>query len=169
MTEATRELGNEEHWTEIISPKTQLLDLRLNDVWRYRDLLFLFVKRDFTATYKQTILGPVWHIIQPLLTTLMFLIVFGRIANIPTDGVEPILFYMSSVTIWNYFAQCLNGTSNTFVTNAGIFGKFYFPRLVTPLSVIFSNLIKFGIQFLLFLIMIIYYAVVKNQLYYRCN
>lgn len=139
----------EENWDLIIQPKAHFLDLKLKEVWRYRDLLLLFVRRDFTAQYKQTILGPLWHFIQPIFTTLMFLVVFGKIAKIPTDGIPPILFYMSGITIWNYFAACLNSTSGTFRSNAGIFGKVYFPRLVTPLSTVMSNLIKFGIQFLL--------------------
>ena len=142
----------------IIQPKAHLFDLNLKEVWRYRDLLLLFVKRDFIAQYKQTILGPLWHLIQPIFTTIMFLLVFGKIANIPTDGVHPILFYMSGITIWNYFSSCLNSTSATFVANAGIFGKVYFPRLVIPLSTVLSNMIKFGIQFLLLLAMMIFYS-----------
>ncbi len=145
MTEET------EHWDYQIQPKGGLLDLHLKEVWAYRDLLWLFVKRDFSAQYKQTILGPLWHVIQPLFTTLIFLLIFGKIANIPTDGIEPkILFYMSGITIWNYFSSCLSATSNTFVANAGIFGKVYFPRLVLPLSTVASNIIKFAIQFGLF-------------------
>lgn len=142
----------------IIQPKAHLFDLNLKEVWRYRDLLLLFVKRDFIAQYKQTILGPLWHLIQPIFTTVMFLLVFGKIANIPTDGVQPALFYMSGITIWNYFASCLNSTSGTFVANAGIFGKVYFPRLVIPLSNVLSNMVKFGIQFLLLLAMMIFYS-----------
>jgi lipopolysaccharide transport system permease protein len=148
----------QEDWDMIIQPKAHLLDLNLKEVWRYRDLLLLFVKRDFIAQYKQTILGPLWHLIQPIFTTVMFLLVFGKIANIPTDSVNPVLFYMSGITIWNYFASCLNSTSNTFVANAGIFGKVYFPRLVIPLSNVLSNIVKFGIQFLLLLTMIIFYS-----------
>ncbi len=147
-----------EHWDMIIEPKAHLLDLNLKEVWKYRDLLLLFVKRDFIAQYKQTILGPLWHVIQPLFTTIMFLLVFGKIANIPTDGIPPVLFYMSGITIWNYFSSCLSSTSNTFVANAGIFGKVYFPRLVIPLSSVLSNIVKFGIQFLLLVIMMIFYA-----------
>jgi lipopolysaccharide transport system permease protein len=137
----------EESWDLEIKPQASLFDLNLKDVWRYRDLMMLFVRRDFVAQYKQTILGPLWHIIQPVFTTIMFLLVFGKIANIPTDGIEPVLFYMSGITIWNYFASCLNATSNTFIANAGIFGKVYFPRLVLPLSIVISNIVKFGIQF----------------------
>src|SRR5664279_1178295 len=149
----------EEHWDQVIQPKAKLLDLNLKEVWRYRDLLLLFVKRDFTAQYKQTILGPLWHFIQPIFTTLIFLLVFGKIANIPTDGIHPVLFYMSGITIWNYFSGCLTTTSNTFVANAAIFGKVYFPRLIIPLSVVISNIVKFGIQLLLLVAVIVYYAI----------
>ena len=142
----------------VIQPKAHLFDLNLKEVWKYRDLLLLFVKRDFIAQYKQTILGPLWHLIQPIFTTFMFLLVFGKIANIPTDGINPILFYMAGITIWNYFSSCLNSTSGTFVANAGIFGKVYFPRLVIPLSTVLSNMVKFGIQFLLLLAMMIFYS-----------
>ena len=152
----------ENYWDLLIQPKAHLFDLKLRDVWKYRDLLWLFVRRDFTAQYKQTILGPLWHIIQPIFTTFMFLIVFGKIANIPTDGVPPILFYMSGITIWNYFSACLNSTSNTFVANAGIFGKVYFPRLVIPLSTVASNIIKFGIQFVLLIAVIIFFVLAKG-------
>lgn len=149
----------DEHWDLIIQPKAHLLDLRLKEVWKYRDLLLLFVKRDFVAQYKQTILGPLWHFIQPIFTTVMFLLVFGRIAGIPTDGIPPILFYLSGITMWNYFSACITTTSNTFVANAGIFGKVYFPRLVIPLSVVMSNLVKFGIQLLLLIAGVIFYAI----------
>ncbi len=148
----------ENTWTETLRPQTRLFDLRLKDVWRYRDLLVLFVKRDFIAQYKQTILGPLWHFIQPIFTTIIFLMLFGNIARIPTDGIEPVLFYMSGITIWNYFASCLGQTSNTFVANASIFGKVYFPRLIIPLSVVISNIVKLGIQFLLLLAVMGYYA-----------
>lgn len=148
-----------ERWDLVIEPKAHLFDLNLKEVWKYRDLLLLFVKRDFVAQYKQTILGPLWHFIQPIFTTLMFLVVFGKIANIPTDGVPSVLFYMSGITIWNYFSSCLTSTSNTFVANAGIFGKVYFPRLVIPLSTVMSNLVKFGIQFLLLMAVFVFYAI----------
>lgn len=155
----------QEHWDLVIKPQAGWLDLQLADVWRYRDLLWLFVKRDFVAAYKQTILGPIWHFIQPLFTTIVFLVVFSRIAQIPTDGIEPAVFYMSGITIWNYFTNCLTGTSNTFVANAGIFGKVYFPRLVIPLSVVASNIVKFGIQFLLLLVVMTYYGIQKGHFY----
>ncbi len=156
-------------WTEIIRPEIGIFNIKIQEIWRYRDLLVLFVRRDFVATYKQTILGPIWHIIQPILTTIMFLIVFGKIANIPTDGIHPILFYMSSITIWNYFAACFSGTSNTFVANAGIFGKVYFPRLIIPLSVVASNMVKFGIQFLLLLVVMTVLAFKGNSFYFGIN
>lgn len=139
-------------WDLVIEPPKGWFDLHLRDLWRYRDLMGLFVRRDFVASYKQTILGPLWHIIQPLLTTLMFTVVFGRIAGLPTDGVPQFVFYMAGTTIWGYFANCLTRTSNTFIANAGIFGKVYFPRMVVPLSVVASQLIGFAIQLGFFLI-----------------
>lgn len=138
-------------WSLIIKPHTRWWDLHLDDVWRYRDLLWLFVHRDFVAGYKQTILGPLWFFIQPLLTTTMFTVIFSGIAKIPTDGLPPMLFYLAGTTPWNYFASCLTSTSNTFVGNASLFGKVYFPRLIVPLSIVISNLIQFMVQFLLFL------------------
>ena len=149
-------------WDLEIKPQAHLLDINLKDVWRYRDLLWMFVKRDFVAQYKQTILGPLWHFIQPLFTTVVYLVVFTNIAKISTDGVPPVLFYMSGITIWNYFSSCLNATSNTFVANAGIFGKVYFPRLVIPLSTVMSNIVKFGIQFLLLLAAMLYYKITSS-------
>jgi lipopolysaccharide transport system permease protein len=140
-----------EDWTLVIRPKTGWLDLHLADLWRYRDLVMLFVRRDFVSTYKQTILGPLWFIIQPLLTTLTFTLIFGNIAQLSTDGLPKILFYMSGITAWNYFSDCLMKTSETFNANSGLFGKVYFPRLAVPLSIVISNLIKFGIQLGLFL------------------
>lgn len=148
-----------EHWDLEIKPKASLFDLNIKDVWHYRDLMLLFVKRDFAAQYKQTILGPLWHIVQPVLTTIMFLLVFGKIANIPTDGIQPVLFYMSGITIWNYFSSCITATSNTFVSNANIFGKVYFPRLIIPLSIVLSNMARLGIQFALLLVVMIYFAI----------
>lgn len=151
-------IDTEEHWDLIIQPKGSFLNLNLKEVWRYRDLLVLFVRRDFVASFKQTILGPLWHVIQPVLTTIMFLFVFGKIAKIPTDGVPAVLFYMSGISMWNYFSACLLGTSGTFTANAGMFGKVYFPRLVIPLSVVASNMVKLGIQFALLIAVFIYYA-----------
>jgi lipopolysaccharide transport system permease protein len=151
-----------ETWTEVISPKRSLLDINLKEIWRYRDLIMLFVRRDFVSQYKQTILGPIWLFIQPLFTTLTFFFVFNQIAKIPTDNIDPILFYLSGITLWNYFSDCFNKTSNTFVANAGIFGKVYFPRLATPISIVFSNLIKLGIQVLLFLAIMGYQIIFKG-------
>jgi lipopolysaccharide transport system permease protein len=157
--EPTREtqILEDQEWDLEIKPRDTLFNLHLKDVWAYRDLMWLFVRRDFVAQYKQTILGPVWHFIQPILTTAMFLMVFGKIAKIPTDGIAPAAFYMSGITLWGYFSGALTNTSNTFVGNAGIFGKVYFPRLVLPLSVVISNIVKLGIQFLLLAIVIAYY------------
>jgi lipopolysaccharide transport system permease protein len=157
------QVNEQQHWDEVIAPTSSLFDLKLKEVWKYRDLLLLFVKRDFTAQYKQTILGPIWHFVQPLFTTIIFVFIFSNIAGIDTDGIPSILFYMSNITIWNYFASCLNGTSNTFVSNAGIFGKVYFPRLVLPLSIVLSNLIKFGIQFFLLFIAMVWFAIKQGS------
>lgn len=144
-------------WDIEIGPRTGLWDLKLGDVWKYRYLLFLFVKRDFIAQYKQTILGPFWHILQPAITSIIFMFVFGKVAGIPTDGIPPMLFYLSGLTLWNYFSACFTNTSNTFLANAGIFGKVYFPRLIIPLSVVVSNIIRFGVQMAFFLVVLLYY------------
>lgn len=144
-------------WTLVIRSKTRWFDLHLADLWRYRDLVVLFVRRDFVSTYKQTILGPLWFIIQPLLTTLTFTLIFGSIAQLSTDGLPKILFYLSGVTAWNYFSDCLLTTSDTFNANSSLFGKVYFPRLAVPLSIVISNLIKFGIQLGLFLGFFLYF------------
>jgi len=151
IEEITVANSNNEEWTEVISPQSHLLDLKLLEVWRYRDLLVMLVKRDFVATYKQTILGPLWFFIQPLLTTITYMVIFGNIAKISTDGLPMTLFYMAGITLWNYFSECLNKTATVFKDNANIFGKVYFPRLIMPLSIVISNLVRFGIQFLLFL------------------
>lgn len=153
----TLELTPAEGWTAIIRPKSGLLELNLLEVLRYRDLIWLFVKRDFVAKYKQTILGPMWFIIQPLLTTVMFTVVFGKIAGIPTQGLPHILFYMSGIVCWNYFSVCLTSTSATFTNNAALFGKVYFPRLVVPISTVTSAVITFLIQFALLLGFIVFY------------
>lgn len=146
-------------WTEEISANHSLLDFKLGEVWKYRDLLILMVRRNFVANYKQTILGPLWFFINPIFTSLMFNIVFGNIAGISTEGIPGILFYLSGLTLWNYFQDCLMGTSSVFRDNASIFGKVYFPRLVMPLSIIIGNLLRFGLQFALFLIFLIYYLI----------
>ncbi|MBN2117156.1 MAG: ABC transporter permease [Anaerolineales bacterium] len=141
-----------------IEPQRGLLDLRFGELWRYRDLVMLFVRRDFVAVYKQTILGPLWYLIQPLLTTVIFTFIFGQIARLPTDGLPQFLFYMSGTVVWSYFAECLNKTSNTFVQNANLFGKVYFPRMAVPVSILISNLITFSIQFALFVAFILYFV-----------
>jgi lipopolysaccharide transport system permease protein len=144
-------------WDLVIEPQSSLFDLHLKDVWRYRDLLWLLVKRDFVSFYKQTILGPLWFFIQPLFTTIIFTFIFGNLAGLSTDGLPQPLFYMAGITAWNYFADCLTKTSTVFRDNAQIFGKVYFPRLIMPLSIVVSNLVRFGVQFLLFVLMMLYY------------
>lgn len=148
----------EENWTTIIKPRNKLFEVNLKEIWDYRDLLSLFVKRTIKTQYKQTILGPLWWLIQPALTVIMYMVVFGGIAGIPTDGIPQPLFYLAGVCMWQYFSSCLNSTSNTFVANAGIFGKVYFPRLIMPLATVTSNLVRFGIQFGLFAVVYVYYA-----------
>lgn len=149
----------ESEWTLEIKPVSGWFNFHIKDVWRYRDLLFMFVRRDFVAVYKQTILGPFWFFVQPILTTITFTIVFGKIAKIPTDGIPPLLFYMSGIVCWGYFSDCLTRTSSTFIANANIFGKVYFPRLVSPMSNIISLLMKFGIQMFLLICFIIYFKI----------
>lgn len=158
-----------EHWDLVISPKTKLFDIKFGELWRYRDLLWMFVRRDYKALYKQTVLGPFWYILQPVFTTVMFLVLFSRIARIPTDGIDATLFYMSGICIWNYFDSCLTSTSNTFVQNANIFGKVYFPRLILPLSTVFSNMIKFCIQFTLLLVVYAYIGFRSDNFYFGWN
>ena len=155
-------MSNNQTWTNIIKPKRTFFSIDLKELYSYKDLLVIFVKRDFISVYKQTILGPIWFIIQPLLTTLMFTVVFTKIAGISTDGIPHILFYLSGLTFWNYFAESLNKTSNTFLENQEIFGKVYFPRLISPLSIVVSNLLKFGIQFALFFGFFLYYYFVAK-------
>ncbi|HQG76627.1 MAG TPA: ABC transporter permease [Bacteroidales bacterium] len=150
-----------ESWTTIIKPKNQLLQVDLGEIWQYRDLYTLFVKRDIITQYKQTILGPSWFFIQPALTTVMYMVVFGGIAGISTDGLPQPLFYLAGIVCWQYFADCLNKTSATFTANQAIFGKVYFPRLIMPLSTVTSNLVRMGIQFLLFIAVYIYFILMK--------
>jgi lipopolysaccharide transport system permease protein len=145
-------------WDLIIEPQTSLFEINLKDVWRYRDLLWMFVKRDFVSFYKQTILGPLWFFIQPLFTTIIYTFIFGGLANLSTDGLPQPLFYMAGITAWNYFADCITKTSTVFKDNANIFGKVYFPRLIMPLSIVASNLVRFGVQILLLFMMMGYYA-----------
>ena len=144
-------------WLFEITPKNKFFSLNLKEVWQYRDLLMLFVKRDVVTVYKQTVLGPLWYLIQPLFTSITFTIIFNNLAGISTGTVPPFLFNLAGITVWNYFTACLTGTSNTFGANAGIFGKVYFPRLIVPISIVISNLIKFGIQFLIFIAFYIFY------------
>lgn len=146
-----------EDWDLVIDGKSSLFDLKFSDVWRYRDLLILLVKRDFISFYKQTVLGPLWFFIQPLFTTIVFTFIFGNLAGISTDGLPQPLFYLAGITAWNYFADCLTKTSTVFKDNANLFGKVYFPRLIMPLSIVVSNLVKFGVQFVLFLAMLLYF------------
>jgi lipopolysaccharide transport system permease protein len=157
--------NSQEDWDLVIKPKNKWYQVSLNDIWKYRDLLMLLVRRDFVSVYKQTILGPIWFFIQPIITTLTFTIIFGNLAKISTDNIPPLLFYLSGITLWTYFSDCLNKTSNTFVSNSGVFGKVYFPRLVVPLSVLISNLIKLGIQVLLFFILWIYYLCTTSEIH----
>jgi lipopolysaccharide transport system permease protein len=152
-------MQEQEHWDLVIKPHSKWYDLRLKEILRYKDLLFLFVRRDFVSIYKQTILGPLWFFIQPIITAITFTVIFGNLAKISTDGLPQILFYMCGITLWNYFSDTLTKTSDTFSANANIFGKVYFPRMIMPLSVVVSNLIKLGIQFLLFLGIWIYYLI----------
>ncbi|HEY8931458.1 MAG TPA: ABC transporter permease [Mucilaginibacter sp.] len=147
-----------DYWDLEIVPESNMLDLKLQDIWRYRDLLILLVRRDFVSFYKQTILGPLWFFIQPLFTTIIYTFIFGNLAAISTDGLPQPLFYLAGITAWNYFADCLTKTSSVFTANAGLFGKVYFPRLIVPLSIVVSNLIRFGVQMCLFLLMMAYYA-----------
>ncbi|MBS2099086.1 ABC transporter permease [Carboxylicivirga linearis] len=147
-------------YANVIKPKDKVFDLRLKEIWSYRDLLVLFVRRDFVSVYKQTILGPAWFFIQPLFTTFIYTFIFGNIADLPADGIPHSLFYLAGITAWNYFATSLTTISDTFVSNSSLFGKVYFPRAVTPLSIVFSNLIQFGLQLLLFLLIYVYYVII---------
>jgi lipopolysaccharide transport system permease protein len=145
------------HWDLVIKERTSLFDIKFKDLWAYRDLLLMFVKRDFVSFYKQTIFGPLWFFIQPIFTTLVFTFIFGNLAGISTDGLPQQLFYLAGITSWNYFSDCLTKTSTVFKDNASIFGKVYFPRLIMPLSIVVSNLVRFGVQILLFLLMMLYF------------
>lgn len=150
---------NTKAWDLIIEPQQGLLDVNFKEIWDYRDLLFLFVKRDVVTVYKQTVLGPIWFFVQPIMTMLVYIVVFGNIAGIPTDGIPKPLFYLSGIIIWNYFSECFLKTSDTFTVNQDMFGKVYFPRLIMPLSKVVSGLIKFFIQFILFLVLYLYFLV----------
>lgn len=146
-------------YTTVIKPKNRLFEVDFKEIWQYRDLFTMFVKRDIITQYKQTILGPAWYFIQPALTTIMYMVVFGGIAKISTDGLPQPLFYLAGIVCWQYFADCLNKTASTFTTNQHIFGKVYFPRMIVPLSTVTSNLVRMGIQFLLFIVVYIYYVI----------
>ena len=154
---------NDDKWDLIIEPKNKLFDLQLKNVWNYRDLLWLLVKRDFVAFYKQTILGPIWFFIQPLFTMFIYVFIFGNLAGISTDGIPQPLFYLLGITSWTYFSECLTKTASVFRDNVGIFGKVYFPRLIMPLSIIVSNLVRFGIQMLMFILVMVYYYILNNN------
>ena len=148
-----------ENWSLIITPKRKLFDLQIREIIRYRDLIFLFVKRDFVTQYKQTILGPLWFVINPVISTIIYTFVFGRLANIGTDGIPHILFYFSGTMLWTFFASCFSDSSNVFITNANIFGKVYFPRLVVPINYVFSNTLKILVQFIMLAAFMVYYFV----------
>jgi len=154
-----------DEWDLVIEPQRSWWDLQLDELWRYRDLIWLFVWRDFVAYYKQTILGPLWYLIQPILTTVVFSVIFGNIAKLSTDGLPPFLFYLAGNTVWGYFSTCLTSTSNTFSTNAAIFGKVYFPRLSIPISIILSNLISFGIRLGVFLCFLVYFMLIGTKIH----
>lgn len=149
----------EKEWLFEITPKNKFFTLNLKEVWQYRDLLMLFVKRDVVTVYKQTVLGPLWYLIQPLFTSVTFTIIFNTVAGIETGTIPPFLFNLAGIMVWNYFTACLSGTSDTFKANASIFGKVYFPRIITPLSVVISNLIKFGIQFFIFVAFYLFFSI----------
>lgn len=155
----------EQNWTRVIKPRTNLLDIDLKNVWRYRDLIYMYVKRDIVVQYKQTILGPIWYFVQPIMTTIMFMFVFGGIAQISTDGMPQPLFYMAGLLLWNYFSSCFTASSDIFGSNAAVFGKVYFPRLVVPISAIISNLLKMLIQLMLFIFIYIYFAIKGAPVY----
>jgi homopolymeric O-antigen transport system permease protein len=153
----------DDNWLYTISAKQKLISLNFREIWRYRDLLLLFVKRDVVTLYKQTILGPLWYLIQPLFTSIIFTLIFNKLANIPTgEGVPPFLFNLAGITAWNYFKECFTGTSDTFKKNQNIFGKVYFPRVIMPLSIVVSNLLKFGIQLLVFIGFYLFFVFAKG-------
>lgn len=158
-------MNQTEDWDLVVKPLNKWYDLRLKEILRYKDLLLLFVRRDFVSVYKQTILGPIWFFIQPIITSITFTVIFGNLARISTDGIPPILFYMSGITLWNYFSDTLTKTSDTFTANANIFGKVYFPRMIVPLSLVLSNLIKFSVQLLLFLSVWVYFLITKDDIH----
>ncbi len=161
--------NKEDEWLYTISAKRKLIDFNFKEIWRYRDLLFLFVKRDIVTLYKQTILGPLWYLIQPLFTSVIFTLIFNNLGQIQTGNVPPFLFNLAGITAWNYFRDCLNNTSSTFTKNQNIFGKVYFPRVILPMSITISNLLKFGIQLLIFIGFFIYYYATGYKLSINSN
>ena len=161
--------NKEDEWLYTISAKRKLIDFNFKEIWRYRDLLFLFVKRDIVTLYKQTILGPLWYLIQPLFTSVIFTLIFNNLGQIKTGSVPPFLFNLAGITAWNYFRDCLNNTSSTFTKNQNIFGKVYFPRVILPMSITISNLLKFGIQLLIFIGFFIYYYATGYKLSINSN
>ena len=155
----------DEEWLFEITPKNKFFSLNLKEVWQYRDLLRLFVKRDVVTVYKQTVLGPLWYLIQPLLTSVIFTVIFNTVSGIDTGIIPPFLFNLAGITVWNYFTSCLNDTSDTFKKNATIFGKVYFPRIIIPISIVISNLLKFAIQFLIFIVFYLFYYINGAPIY----
>ncbi len=156
-------MAEEKQPSYFINSKQSVFSLNLKEVWAYRDLLLMLVKRDFVTFYKQTILGPLWFIIQPLLTTGIYIILFGNIAKLSTDGIPQVLFYLSGITVWNYFSESLTKTSSVFTSNAGMFGKVYFPRLIMPLAIVTSSLMKFAVQFIIFILVLLYFVIFTNE------
>ncbi|MBU0941562.1 MAG: ABC transporter permease [Bacteroidetes bacterium] len=154
----------EQNWTEEIKSQESLFSINFTELWHYRDLLLMLLKRDFITFYKQTILGPIWFFVQPIMTSLIYVVLFGQVAKLSTDGLPQLAFYLAGITIWNYFADSLTKTSAVFTTNASIFGKVYFPRLIMPLSIVFSGLLKFAIQFGLFIAVVLYYTFIESSI-----
>ena len=159
----------QQKWDHVIESRSRLFDLRLKELWDYRDLLLLLVKRDYIAFYKQTILGPIWFFLQPLMTMVMYVLIFNKLAGLKTDGIPPPLFYMVGIISWNYFAECLNKTSTVFKDNAAVFGKVYFPRLILPFSIVMSNLVRFGVQLLLLVIIMVIYILFRDDFQFQFN
>jgi lipopolysaccharide transport system permease protein len=156
----------QQRWDLVIENRSGLFDLRLKEIWEYRDLLFLLVKRDFIAFYKQTILGPIWFFLQPLMTMIMYVLIFKKLAGLGTDGIPAPLFYMVGIVSWNYFAECLNKTSTVFKDNANVFGKVYFPRLILPFSIVVSNLVRFGVQMILLVVIMLFYIFFRDDFHF---
>lgn len=167
MFKRTVQTTETEHWSEIITPKDHWFRLNLKEIWDYRDLIFIFVKRDIVSIYKQTILGPIWFLLGPLFTVFTYTFLFSEVAHLSTDGLPGPLFYLGGTTLWNYFQSCFNGASTTFSANVGIFGKVYFPRLVTPISLMMSNLLKLSFQFLTYIGFFVYYYISSSQLHFH--